>query len=345
MYHSGKGIYLDAHITGEELSGFIRSYFKKIGHFILNNRITEWLVVSIVGSLIVSTRYIDRAFHTKLNRAFVEKVHRVSRDELSRLRKTQIKHVFRRKYRLSRINIKLAGGSYWLSIPCIVTGINKKTKEEKKYLAKMLNERSTIKHRYMSRLRNLGVLVEGASLRFEDHRDAKEMLRFERDSLRMLRAFSIDTPEVLGMHKLNSDDYIMVMEFIEGKNLSKVELKEEDSDRLFEIIKRMHENGLIHGDVKLDNFIYSGGHIFVLDSLKIDTAQFDNAKGYDLMSAICALSQKMPVNIVIEHAKKYFNENEMAIAGSMLGVALNKADLDLSEDAINGLRKYFSQAS
>ncbi|MCD1296214.1 serine/threonine protein kinase [Methanocella sp. CWC-04] len=331
----------EIHITDKEIAKAFKNTTVKIGYRILNNRITENTVVGVLGLSIFCARILDKVFHTRLNRALIDRMHDISRDRLNRLRITQIKHIFRKKFNLSKTRVKLAGGSYWLSIPCIVEGIDKKTKKEKKYMAKMINGMSALKHRYMSHMRNLGVMVEGADLKFDDYADARDMLIFERDSLNMLRSKSINTPDVLGLYRLNEDDYILVMEFIEGRPLSKVDLKDKDMDNIFSIMKTMHDNGLVHGDIKLDNFIYSGGRVFVLDCLKIDSSRLASAQAFDLMAAICALSQKVDVDTVIGHAKKYFSEHELSMAGGMLGVTFNKVDLDLSRETIDRLENMF----
>ena len=99
---------------------------------IFNNPIVEAILVLLISSIFVILKITDKLFQSKTKYAFLETIHRMSQDQLSVIRETQIKHLFRRVYTLSNIHIKLAGGSYWMSIPCIIEGIHARTKEEKK---------------------------------------------------------------------------------------------------------------------------------------------------------------------------------------------------------------------
>ncbi|HEY3422617.1 MAG TPA: RIO1 family regulatory kinase/ATPase [Methanocellaceae archaeon] len=318
---------------------------RKALHRIMNNIIVETLAVLLAGAIFIFTSAFDRVFRTKLKRAFIDWIQGVSRDRLNVLRRAQVKHVFKRHYGLKRIKIKLAGGSYWLSVPCVVSGIEKRTRTAKKYLAKIVSDRSVIKHRYMTMLRNLGVLADGASLKFEEYENAREMACFERGNLMTLREHGVRVPDVYGLYRLGGDDYMLVMEFIDGRPLSKVSPDRANIGQVFDTLRTMHDSGMFHGDIKLDNFMLSGERIVVFDSLKIDPGEMSQAIEFDLACAICALAQKAPVITVIEQARKYYSDKEVAGAGSMLDIALSKVDLELPEKKIRELKQALSDYS
>ncbi len=301
---------------------------------IFNNFLVEAIVVILVSSCFVILRIFDKLFQTKTKYAFVRTIHVISQDQLSVIRKTQIKFLFRRVYALSDVHIKLAGGSYWMSIPCIIEGIDSRVKKERKYMGKIINGRSALMHKYMTRFRNLGAIAERADLVFEDHKDAKDLVEFERDSLVKLKKANVVTPEVYGLHKLNFDDYILVMEYIDGEPLSKVQIDSVIIDQVFRTIKTMHDNGVFHGDIKLDNFLYSKGNIVVVDCLKLNKNELEQAQDFDLICAICALAQRVPVNTILDHASKYFSDEELRRSAKLIGITLNKVDLDLNETTI-----------
>ena len=145
----------------------------KVAYKFFNNRIVEAFIVAVIASCFLLTAVIDGIFGTKTEKKLIESLRNVSRDKLNGLRKAQIRYVFRCKYGLSRIRIRLAGGSYWLSIPCIIEG--RKDGADVKYMGKIVNGMSATKHRYMTMLRNLGVISAAADLRFDEYEDAKEM--------------------------------------------------------------------------------------------------------------------------------------------------------------------------
>lgn len=301
---------------------------------IFNNIIVEAIIVLLVSSCFVILRIFDKLFHAKTKYAFVRTIHIISQDQLSVIRRTQIKFLFRREYKLSNIHIRLAGGSYWMSIPCIIEGIHARTKEEKKYMGKVINDRSALMHKYMTRFRNLGAIAEGVDFVFDEHKDARDLVEFERDSLIKLKKANVFTPEVYGLHKLNFDDYILVMEYIDGEPLSKVPIDGAIIDQIFRTIKTMHDNGIFHGDIKLDNLLYSEGNIVVVDCLKLNKNELERAQDFDLMCAICALAQKAPVNMILDYASKYCTDEELRRSTELIGIVQNKVDLDLDETTI-----------
>jgi serine/threonine protein kinase len=225
-----------------------------------------------------------------------------------------------------------------MSIPCIVEGVDKKTKQPRKYMAKVINDRSALMHRYMTILRNLGVMAEGATLAFDGHEGAQDMIEFERNSLMLLKNRKVNVPEVFGAHRLNHDDYVLVMQFVEGLPLSKVELTDEVIGQIFSTLKTMHDTGVFHGDIKLDNFLYSTGRLYVVDCLKIDRKELWRAQDFDLMCAICALAQRVPVDRIFKQAELYHTPEELRRAGRLLGVAMNKVDLDIPEENLRELK-------
>lgn len=333
----GKYILAEGHFYHvSNLPGFIR----KAGYFVLGNVLVETIIVSAIGLTYLAVRIVDGLLHTKLKRRLMKYIHELSRDDLNILRKTQIRYLFRKKYRLKKITIRLAGGSYWMSIPCIIEGRHSKTKNTVRYMAKIINDRSALKHRYMTILRNMGVLAEGIDMTFDGHDDAHDMIQFERNSLMLLKNRQVNVPEVYGIHRLNHEDYVLVMQYIDGKPLSKVELTEAVIDQIFALLKMMHDTGVFHGDIKLDNFLMSDGKLFVVDCLKIDREELWKAQDFDLICAICALAQRVPVSVIMENAGRYHSAEELKRAGKLLGITLNKVDLDLSEERVKEIQAY-----
>jgi tRNA A-37 threonylcarbamoyl transferase component Bud32 len=320
-----------------------RSPVKLVVYKALNNRLVEAVIVAAIAACFLATTVLDGIFGTRLERGFIDRLRDVSRDRLSRLRKAQIKYVFRCKYGLKKIRIRLAGGSYWLSIPCIVEG--KKDGKYCRYMAKIINDASAIKHRYMTMLRNLGVLAGAAEMHFDEYADAEDMVNFERYCLTRIREQSLNAPSVIGIHRLNREDYMLVTEFIEGRPLSEVPLGGSEIDQIFGIIKTMHDHEFVHGDVKLDNFLASRDKVYVVDCLKVGGTRLAAAKAFDVICALCALSQKAPVSTVMAHARKYFSSDDLLEAGAMLEVALSKADIDLPPDRARELRRALGNAA
>ena len=305
---------------------------------ILNNIVVEAAIIAVIGACYLSTTAADWLFHTRSRRAFTGWMQRISADNLNVLRRAQIRYIFKRKYGLKKIRIRLAGGSYWLSIPCIVKGIDKKTRREKKYLAKIINDRSMLKHKYLSMMRNVGLMAQRSALKFDEHGSPEEMGEFERQCLVGMRRSSVNAPEVYGLYRLGDDDYMLVMEFIEGRPLSDMDIGGDVLDGVLQALKSMHEGGVYHGDIKLDNFIYSKGKVYVFDCLKLGT-RGEPAAAFDLACLLCALVEKVPVSVVLGRARRYFSAGELKQAAAMVDLAMYKSDLELPADRVRELKR------
>lgn len=310
---------------------------RRIAYYIFMNRVVEAILVSLIAACFMVTTIIDGILGTRVERRFIDSLRSISRDKLSRLRKAQMRYIFRCQYGLSKISIRLAGGTYWLSIPCVVEG--RKAGKPVRYMAKIINDQSAVKHRYMTMLRNLGILAGGAEFWFEKYEDARDMATFERHCLDRLREKGVNSPRVMGMHSLNEEDYMLVTEFIEGKNLSEVTLGTAEISEVLAILKKMHDSKVIHGDIKLDNFLYSDGKIYLVDCLKIGHTTLPVAQAFDLICALCSLCEKAPVKAVMGEARRHFTEEELLFAGNLLDIAVSKVDIDLPPDKSRELRQ------
>lgn len=197
--HRKPGKYLHARHISERVMNRLQDAIAGAVYQWLDSTLVEAPVIALVGAVYVILRAIDRVFGTHLRMALINYLHDVSRDTLSPIRKAQIRFLFKRSYGLKKIRIRLAGGSYWMSLPCIVEGIDKKTRTPRKYVGKIINGRSALKHRYMTTLRRLDVLAEGAKLDFMDHLDAEGMVDFERDWMVLLKhkGISVDRKSVV----------------------------------------------------------------------------------------------------------------------------------------------------
>ncbi len=312
---------------------------ERAGRAVLNNFLVEAVLVFLISVLYICAQGADRLLGTGFRRTLLDWMQAVSRDRLNFLRKARIRHVFKKKYGMKKIKIRLAGGSYWLSIPCIVRGVCKKTRSERKFLAKVMNERSALKHKYMTLFRNIGVIAGGVDLKFDEYHCGLEMGLYEQSCLEKLRNASVNAPKVYGLHKLGGGDYMLVMEFIEGEPLSRAEISGEMMDQLFLILKKMRESGILHGDVKLDNFMLSNGRVYVFDCLKIDRSGAEEAAAFDLACLLCALADRLPPGEVIAHARKFYAPSDLDRAAGMVDMALYKTDLNLSEDGKRALKE------
>ncbi|HMK46611.1 MAG TPA: serine/threonine protein kinase, partial [Methanocella sp.] len=86
-------------------------------------------------------------------------------------------------------------------------------------------------------------------------------------------------------------------------------------------------------------FIYSSDRLYVVDCLKIDHREPWKAQAFDLICAICALAQLVPIDRIMRQAEQYHSPEELQQAGRLLGVALNKVDLDIPPERVKAIEE------
>ena len=74
------------------------------------------------------------------------------------------------------------------------------------------------------------------------------------------RRDGIETPKIIDY---DEKEGIIKMEFIEGEKFEKIE--ESDCKKIGKIVKKMHESGIIHGDLTTSNMIKRNGEIYLID--------------------------------------------------------------------------------
>lgn len=93
----------------------------------------------------------------------------------------------------------------------------------------------------------------------------RKRTRSERKILRKLNYNKIDVPKVLNIDGYHEDSTIC-MEKIEGTILRDLDIKDSHMFCLGSLVRKIHEVGVIHGDLTTSNFIFSNDNrIFAID--------------------------------------------------------------------------------
>jgi hypothetical protein len=93
-----------------------------------------------------------------------------------------------------------------------------------------------------------------------------------------------------------------------GVPLGNVEITLTEIYKVFNVIKKLRENQLVLGDIKLDNFIVDcNDKVFLLDCMKRN-GSLEQALDYGLMSAIYCLTYKYDASSIFKVSQQFFRE-------------------------------------
>ena len=205
--------------------------------------------------------------------------------------------------------VPFSAGAHWVSIPLKVAGRARGT--DRVLLAKVVTDEGARAHRE---------IVTGKNARFTRHAifdlsygesdTAYDILQREEHFLEKARESNIFVPAPRGAYQLTTGA-VLIMEFVDGVSLQRVNLKERDIGKVFEMVKQLRVHRLVHGDIRRDNFLVTADRdVCLVDYLYLAGA-VERAMSYDLMSAVCHLSLSVDASVVVNAACTFFSAAEL----------------------------------
>lgn len=205
--------------------------------------------------------------------------------------------------------VPFSAGAHWVSIPLKMAGRAGGT--DRVLLAKVVTDEGVRIHREIITEKNARFTRHAIlDLSYEESDTAYDILRREEDFLEKSREANIFVPAPRGVYQLTAGA-VLIMEFVDGVSLQRVNLKERDISKVFEIVKQLRVHRLVHGDIRRDNFLMTAGRdVCLVDYLYLAGA-VERAMSYDLMSAVCHLSLSVDASVVVHAACTFFSAAEL----------------------------------
>jgi len=226
---------------------------------------------------------------------------------------------------------KCKRGSHWISVPFKV---NVRTCNESQTLfVKVLTEKGLRNFNYAIESRNLRILILAnlCGLRYKKAGSKQDVLTYEAATLMRFKAARICAPTPLKV--FDTEFYsLLMLEYIKGTPLGGGILRQGDAERVLHVVKHLWDSRLVHGDIKLDNFIRTkDGSIYLSDCLNW-TGSRQAAMYYDLASALLCLSRKLEPYTVLKIAHQFFTALEIREVLPLIDLAGVQLDALTDED-------------
>jgi len=205
--------------------------------------------------------------------------------------------------------VPFSAGAHWVSIPLKMAGRARGT--DRVLLAKVVTDEGVRTHREIvtgknARFKRHAIL----DLSYEENDTAYDILQLEEHFLEKSREANIFVPAPRGVYQLTTGA-VLIMEFVDGVPLQRVNLKERDIRKVFGMVKQLRVHRLVHGDIRRDNFLVTADHdMCLIDSMYLIGA-VERAMSYDLMSAVCHLSLSADASVVVNAACTFFSAAEL----------------------------------
>ncbi len=216
-------------------------------------------------------------------------------------------------------------GSHWISVPLKVNV--QASGRTRSFFVKVITEKGLRNFNYAVESRNVRVRILGDAcrLRYKKAASRDDILSYEAETLTEFRTAGINAPKPLTLFEVGFHSLLM-LEYIRGAPLGEGSLQRKDALQVLQIVRRLRDNTLVHGDIKLDNFLRAADRsVYLIDCLSW-TGSLRAAMHYDLASALYSLSRKLEPFVVLQVAHQLFTAAAIHEALELIDLAGVQAD-------------------
>ncbi|GAA0510158.1 RIO1 family protein [Halorubrum aquaticum] len=233
------------------------------------------------------------------------------------------------RYDREGVRVEFLDADNWLSIPFVL---------DDDLFVKVITRQNTLVHTLFTTGRNLGAFSAGTEGFFERHETPYEMARHELEATRKVREIGVNAPEPIEAFEVDGFG-VLVLEYLpEFRTLDEVdhERERELAPDLFETLRRIHDAGLAHGDVRAENVLVLDGEIYVIDATNVSEDGREDARSYDLASALAALEPLIGAPAAIDAALASYDPAELLAARRFLDFVAIRPDHDFAAAELKG---------
>jgi tRNA A-37 threonylcarbamoyl transferase component Bud32 len=219
----------------------------------------------------------------------------------------------------------------WLSVPCVV---------DDQYFVKLVSRQHALLHALLTTGRNLGAFSRGEPGFFEHVRSPAEMVEREFEAATLLRDRGVNVPEPVDAFEHDGLGVLVVEYLPEFRTLD--DLDPEAARRLapdlFAMLRRAHDAGVAHGDLRAENVLVAGGEWYFIDatSVRDEEGDAERARAYDLACAMAALAPLAGAGETVEAALSAYATAEVLAAREFLDFVRVRPDHDFDAAALKG---------
>jgi tRNA A-37 threonylcarbamoyl transferase component Bud32 len=252
-----------------------------------------------------------------------------------------IRQIMGEQYGVRRVSIRPIGadGSH-LSMPVKITGVDREGRRVR-YFGKILGSGDVVSERSMQFVKNLYLEIKALDPIFDFADTAEQMGRRQFGSLKAIYESGVPTARPYGLHQLNPSTWLFVVEFLDARPMSEwAECTDEEVDTLFGYLRRLHDRGLVHGDIKSEN-ILRGDRLYLLDAgvLRNDI-DLSKRQAYDLACLLCTFLHSHPVGETVTAARRYYSSRNLRDAAEYLDLVQQRQDFHFTNEEKNELKRW-----
>jgi hypothetical protein len=235
---------------------------------------------------------------------------------------------------LSRYNepagrVRFLDADNWLSTPMVVN---------ERWFVKLITSQNSLVHALLTTGRNIGAFSAGTEGFFQHFGTPYQMATHEREATEQMRELGVNAPEPIEAFEHDGMG-VLVLEYLPAfRTLDTLspETIEYHAPTVFEFLRRMHNDGLAHGDFRCENVLVADGDVYFIDATSVRETAIADAQAYDLACALGALEPLIGHRPAVGAAREHYTTAELLDAEEFLSFVNLRPDHDFAADAIRG---------
>ena len=245
----------------------------------------------------------------------------------------KIKEILDKQYGIKRVTIRpLGAGGARLSIPIKIEGVDKGGRPVK-YFGKIVGSTDLMTSRTIQFFKNVYLQLNDLEPIFKIADSPEEMVKNLFNMANEMDRLGIPTAKPLGCQSIDGHLWLIVTEFLDARPMVQSdELNAAYMDTVFGYLKKMHVNGIFHGDLKPEN-VMIGDKIYIIDvGHFIETAPSAKKQAYDVASEMSCFVGYLAPDEIVDIARKHYSKNELRQSAAFLDLVQRRPDIYLSDE-------------
>ena len=233
------------------------------------------------------------------------------------------------RYDQAAVRVAFLEADNWLSVPFVVND---------EWFVKVISGQNSVVHALLTGARNLGAFSSGTEGFFQHVRSPVGMAERELEATERMREIGVNAPEPIEAFEVDGLG-VLVMEYLPSFRT----LDDLDPDHvgaaapdLLASLAAMHDNGLVHGDLRAENVLLQAGEVYFIDATTVREGRIDAARAYDLACALAVLAPIIGTSTTIETAFEHYDRDDVLAAREFLDFVNIRPDHDFDVAAVKG---------
>jgi tRNA A-37 threonylcarbamoyl transferase component Bud32 len=233
------------------------------------------------------------------------------------------------RYDREEVHVRFLDADNWLSTPMVL---------DERWFVKVISRQNSLVHALITTGRNLGAFSSGTVGFFEHFGTPYQMAEHELEATREMRDIGLNAPEPV--EALDIDGLgVVVLEYLpEFRPLDELDREHEErlAPELFRALRTLHENGLAHGDLRAENVLILGSHLYFIDATSVREDGREDARSYDIACGLAALEPLIGPKAAVRAATAAYSTAELLAAREFLDFVNIRPDHDFDAAAVKG---------